>query len=327
MAIPEAVQRAIEEGAAQISAPALNQAAAELGREYHQDADAAPGISSPAARIAYLVTRMPAIFQVNEILHAELQELCPGIEIRSLLDLGSGPGTAALAAQLTFGELHSATLVDRDREWLEWSGRLIAAAGAPLAGASRLVTADLPSAAPIEPHDLVIISYVLGEMAPREATVLSERAWRCARRAIVVVEPGTPRGFAAIIAAREALIADRAFIVAPCTHAARCPLAPPDWCHFDTRVERTPLHQRVKSGARPYEIEKFSYLIAAKEPPAIPPNAARIIRHPLKRSGHVILDLCTSGAAAQRQVISRRDKQSYRPARSAKWGDLWIEST
>jgi ribosomal protein RSM22 (predicted rRNA methylase) len=138
------------------------------------------------------------------------------------------------------------------------------------------------------------------------------------------VEPGTPRGFETIIAARDTLIAAGANIVAPCTHAGRCPLAGKDWCHFDTRLERTRVHQQVKSGSLPYEIEKYSYLIASRQRGAAACDAARVIRRPLKKSGHVILDLCTSLADAQRVVVSRRDRKSYRQARAAKWGDLWI---
>ncbi len=324
MVLPEAVERAIEEDAATIPAHALVKAAAELGRDYHQaTADLAPRIASKAARIAYLVTRMPAIFRVNQLLDAELEGLCPGIDIRSVLDLGCGPGTATLAARQTFDPLQTATLVDRDREWLEVSRRLITAADARLAAASRYVTIDLRGAADMGEHDLVAVSYALGEMAPPLAKTLVERAWASARRAVVIVEPGTPPGFAAIVAARDVLIAAQASIVAPCTHAGRCPLEAADWCHFDTRVERTRRQQRVKSGKLPYEIEKFCYVIAARQRPAVPIRAARIIRHPLKKSGHVILDLCTSEAAAQRLVISRRDKESYRQARAAKWGGIW----
>jgi ribosomal protein RSM22 (predicted rRNA methylase) len=324
MRLPDTVEQAIEEDAAGIPAHALVKAAAELGRDYHHaSAVRTARIDSTAARIAYLVTRMPAIFQVNQLVDEQLADLCPGIDIRSVLDLGCGPGTATLAAQQLFGSLRAGTLVDRDPEWLEVSRRLIAAADEQLATASRFVTSDLHHRDDLDEHDLVIISYMLGEMAPPLAKILVDRAWALTRHALVIVEPGTPRGFAAIIAAREALIATQGSIVAPCTHAGQCPLAAADWCHFDTRVERTRRHQRVKAGALPYEIEKFSYVIAAKEQPTMPVRAARIIRHPLKKSGHVILDLCTSEGAAQRVVISRRNKESYRQARAAKWGDIW----
>jgi ribosomal protein RSM22 (predicted rRNA methylase) len=319
MGLPDAVQQAIEEQAAAIPAHALVRAAAELGRDYHEGT---PRIGSPQARAAYTATRMPAIFQVNRYVCAEFARLSPATNIRRVLDLGCGPGTATLAAQQTFAQLQAATLVDRDPQWFEVGRRLIAAVDGSLAGASRFVNCDLDKPERLDPHDLVIISYALGEMAPSRAQALVERAWTWARHAIAIVEPGTPRGFGTIVAAREALIGAQANIVAPCTHAARCPLAGRDWCHFDTRVERTRRHQQAKSGTLPYEIEKFSYVIAARDGPT-PRGAARLIRRPLKKSGHVILDLCTAAADAQRVVVSRRDKELYRQARAAKWGDLW----
>lgn len=172
----------------------------------------------------------------------------------------------------------------------------------------------------------MVISYALGELSKSLAADVTQWAWTQARQAIVIIEPGTPRGFAGILTAREALIAAGANIVAPCTHARRCPMAADDWCHFDTRVERTRQHRQAKSGTLPYEVEKFSYIAAARRaPPALVP-AARVIRHPLKKSGHVILDLCTEEATVERMIVSRCDQEAYRQARAAKWGDLWVKA-
>jgi ribosomal protein RSM22 (predicted rRNA methylase) len=169
-----------------------------------------------------------------------------------------------------------------------------------------------------------LLSYALGELDLASARGLVERAWASARHALVIVEPGTPRGFRTIVAARKALIDARASIVAPCTHIQQCPLASgEDWCHFDTRIERTRRHQRAKAGSLPFEIEKFSYVIAASEEAINKPEAARIIKHPMKKGGHVILDLCTADASIQRIIVSKRDRESYRQARSTRWGDIW----
>lgn len=69
---------------------------------------------------------------------------------------------------------------------------------------------------------------------------------------------------------------------------------------------------------------------------------ARVIRAPRKRSGHVVLDLCSAAAPGSssdggpqhgvllRQVVSRAASQrdaggtaAYRLARKLRWGDLW----
>lgn len=55
---------------------------------------------------------------------------------------------------------------------------------------------------------------------------------------------------------------------------------------------------------------------------------ARIVRAPRKRSGHVVLDLCTPAGTLERRVMaashaSLLGPSSYRLARKARWGDAW----
>ena len=50
----------------------------------------------------------------------------------------------------------------------------------------------------------------------------------------------------------------------------------------------------------------------------------RSIMPPLKRRGHVTLDLCTPSGQLERWTVPKSfGKQAYRDARKAKWGDLW----
>jgi ribosomal protein RSM22 (predicted rRNA methylase) len=324
--LPHALRQAIEEQAQTQPPESLLRAARELGRNYNDPAfELSPRIASDAQRLAYMVTRMPAIFQVNQIVEAELRRLCPRLAIGSLMDLGCGPGTATLAAMPIFDEIKEVTLADRDPQWLEMGRRLIGNLDPQPTYRSHFARFDLRAPSALGAHDLVVISYALGELGGSDARGLTQWAWEQACRAIVIIEPGTPRGFASIVAAREGLIGAGASIVAPCTHIGLCPMKAGDWCHFDTRVERTPQHRWAKSGTLSYEVEKFSYIVAAREPAPTGPEAARIIRHPLKRSGHVILDLCTSESTAQRLVVSRRDQETYRQARAARWGDRWVK--
>ena len=70
--------------------------------------------------------------------------------------------------------------------------------------------------------------------------------WAKTRDTLLVVEPGTPAGYARIIALREQLIAAGAHVAAPCPHDGKCPLAAPDWCHFTQRLPRSRAHKQVK---------------------------------------------------------------------------------
>jgi len=50
----------------------------------------------------------------------------------------------------------------------------------------------------------------------------------------------------------------------------------------------------------------------------------RAILPPIKRRGHVTLDLCTPGGKIERWTVPRSfSKQAYRDARKSRWGDLW----
>ncbi|OJD34021.1 37s ribosomal protein rsm22 [Diplodia corticola] len=50
----------------------------------------------------------------------------------------------------------------------------------------------------------------------------------------------------------------------------------------------------------------------------------RMIMPPLKRRGHVILDVCTPQARLERWTVPRSfGRQAYRDARKSQWGDLW----
>ena len=113
--------------------------------------------------------------------------------------------------------------------------------------------------------DLVIASYVIGELAPDRLPRLADALWSAAAGMLLVVEPGTPAGFARIRALRAHLIAQGAHVVAPCPHDRACPIVDPDWCHFSQRLNRSRAHRQVKGADLSYEDEKFSYVALARE--------------------------------------------------------------
>ena len=74
-----------------------------------------------------------------------------------------------------------------------------------------------------EPADLVIASYLIGEVGEAERRTLAERLWAKARDTLLVVEPGTPAGYERIIELRAQLIAAGAHVAAPCPHDEKLP--------------------------------------------------------------------------------------------------------
>jgi ribosomal protein RSM22 (predicted rRNA methylase) len=144
------------------------------------------------------------------------------------------------------------------------------------------------------------------------------KAWEGTKKALILLEPGTPKGFSYIRYIREQLLSRGAKILAPCTHAGSCPMADGDWCHFSERLNRSFTHRYVKGASMGYEDEKISYLIVTKK--EYPTQEARILRPPWKKGGHVLLKLCSKGGVEER-IVARRDKEIYLKTKKCRWGD------
>jgi ribosomal protein RSM22 (predicted rRNA methylase) len=206
----------------------------------------------------------------------------------------------------------------------------MAALGRRLAGDEARLTwvrGEVSAGAEPEPHDLVVASYVMGEMEGKARSEALQKAWRATRVALVVVEPGTVPGFERIRILRSELVSAGGHVIAPCPHSGDCPMAAfgspgagGDWCHFPERVERTSLHRILKAGTLGYEDEKYSYVVATRDP--IEPAAARIIRHPERRPGLAKLALC-GREGLETATVTRKDRELWRKARKAGWGGEW----
>ncbi len=304
--LPDRLRDALEREAEDLKPGELLRSARFLSESYR--ANRKVRLDSVAERLAYALTRMPATYGAVRSALSEIP-----FQPESLLDLGAGPGTVLWAFCSIWPPAARATCLELNREWPHLAARL----EAPEA---EWRTADLRALPPLDRHDLVVCAYALNEMNDIDQARLVERAWTASSRALLLVEPGTPEGFANIRKARRWLMENGAFAGAPCPHDLDCPLAAPDWCHFSVRVERTRLHRQAKGGELGYEDEKFSYFMALREPPAA--RRPRILRHPLVAPGRIQLQLCTAESLAT-ETITKRDKPAWREARKASWGDVW----
>ncbi len=165
---------------------------------------------------------------------------------------------------------------------------------------------------------------MIGELDERERNVIAALAWEKTRDALVIVEPGTPKGFERIIALRAQLIATGAHVVAPCPHDGRCPLTAPDWCHFTQRLPRSRAHKEIKDVDLPFEDEKFAYVALMRDQPA--KRAARILSQPVLSKIEITAKLCTPDGLVSTKV-PRRNRPAYARARRWRWGDAAIDDT
>ncbi len=325
MRVPDRLNDAIEQELSACDTAAVARASTILTDRYKTGHFTGAALDSKPLRSAYLRVRVPATFAANARVLREVGERLPGADMHSMLDLGSGPGTSMWAASSVFPGIERFTAVERDSDLLEAGRRLAYASDhSPLRSASWLRQDVNSGLAELNPHDLVVVSYALNELAPAAVEQLVRRAWALTRTVLVVIEPGTPRHVQLVLAARRQLLSLGAHVVAPCPHALDCPLAAAgDWCHFSQRLERTSEHRRLKGGSLGYEDEKFSYVAVSRTPARLPD--ARLVRHPLKRPGHVQLTLCTP-QGIQRPTIGKSRKLDYKRARHAEWGDAWMST-
>ncbi|CAL9433341.1 hypothetical protein SUDANB108_02096 [Streptomyces sp. enrichment culture] len=282
----------------------------------------APILRDRADVAAYAAYRMPATFEAVRSALEAFAEAVPGWVPGSHTDVGGGTGAAAWAVSATWEGERSVTVLD----WAEPAlalGREIAA-DRPALRDARWQRSRIGAALALESTDLVTVSYVLNELTDADRTALVDAA-AAAARAVVIVEPGTPDGYARVIEARDRLIGAGFRIAAPCPHSAACPIAPgTDWCHFSARVSRSSLHRQVKGGSLAYEDEKFSYVAAARFP--VEPAPSRVVRRPQIRKGQVLLDLCETEPSLRRATVTKRHGDLYKAARDADWGDPWPPS-
>lgn len=279
-------------------------------------------IQSHHERLSYLATRMPATFAV---LNKVFRLVCENrsFVIKSLLDLGSGPGTTLWAVSECFPELSSAILMERDKELIEIGKQLIRHHLTPklLCQEWQWVEGDMTLMSPFPAADLVVLSYSVGELSPLNLNEVVKKGFEAAQELFIVIEPGTPSGFKRIAVIRDLVLSLGGFLVAPCPHAEKCPISENDWCHFSIRLNRSRFHKVVKQSVLGYEDEKFSFVAFSKKRQKLP--CARVIRHPEVHSGHVELTLCSDGKIEE-TIISRKMKDKYRAAKKLEWGDSWF---
>ncbi|WP_022720531.1 small ribosomal subunit Rsm22 family protein, partial [Rhodopseudomonas sp. B29] len=254
-ALPAELKSALEQmlhGTARGDAAAR---AAVISETYRGGGTSAP-IRTQADALAYAGARMPATYAAVAACLNAMAEIRPEFAPASLLDVGAGPGTASFAAAQAYGAPKSLTLLDANPALRELA--LSLAQQSRLApdyrlGDARKLLGDAPAA------DLVIASYVINELGDADRDAFADALWRKTEDTLLIVEPGTPAGYARILAARDRLIAQGAHVIAPCPHENACPLTAPDWCHFVQRLPRSKLHQQLKAAEVPFEDEKFSY--------------------------------------------------------------------
>ena len=274
------------------------------------------GFLSNNERITYLLSRFPATYHVC----TDVLNHLPKKNIRSILDLGAGPGTATLAFCYFLETTPQISCIESDPGMATVGQQLqkhlkISADWS----VSDITTTDYPSS------DLVILSYVLTEMSESQQLKILKKAWNACEKFLVIISPGSSLYFKDFLVWRENLLEWGARILAPCPSQKPCPMEnTKDWCHFKSRIQRTSAMRHLKSGTASYEDEPYSYLVLSKSEEYFP-EKNRIVMQPQQEGGHILFTLCEGGQLVKHTVT--KSNPSYKASKKLNLGDCLGEET
>ncbi|MCA9601536.1 MAG: hypothetical protein KC417_05915 [Myxococcales bacterium] len=313
-----------ELGALDATGDALATQVRTLSERYTRDRDAidhAAGTDVRAARFRFF---LPRDFLK---IHWPLEELAawgrlPTKRTWRVLDLGAGYGATGL------GLAHFAATRGVERIELVAVDRDVAALRCLTALAERSVEAGLvpidlravagnaahPPVAGSAPFDFVLWGFVLNEMPTEGADATAHRADMLARTLAahapaghgIVLEPALKHQSRALQAVRDVFAARRGpvRVVAPCTHAAPCPMlaGDRDWCHEDVPVELPPALATTAEAAGLRQAGlTYSYLTLGAAPEPHHADDLRIVSAPLASKGKTESWAC--GASGLKRLV------------------------
>jgi ribosomal protein RSM22 (predicted rRNA methylase) len=323
--LPSALRAACAEYASGIPHSEIAKRVAAMSSRYRTGGGSDEAVTSTIDVAAYLLARLPATYAAVAAALGSVARVMPSFAPSSLIDLCAGPGTASLAALSAWPGLRVCTLVDANPRLLDAARLLLAAAERNAGLRQELISSRLdPVLAQERSADLVIMSYALVEMPEAEIEVLAHRIFGLTRGLAVFVEPGTPEGFRRLLRCRDALIAQKAHLVAPCPHSGPCPTRPPRWCHFAERLDRSRDHRLVKTASVPFEDEPYAYVAFGRTPAETAPEA-RIVSRPRITKAKASCLVCGRDGRLSDIVVPRRDRDAYAKLRRLEWGDEIVE--
>jgi ribosomal protein RSM22 (predicted rRNA methylase) len=323
VSLPEKLESAIEAALRDLPSSQWMKAARIVSERYRARRN---GTESPLVRgaheaLGYSAIILPAAYAQLSGAMTALHARIPQWQPTSMLDIGSGPGTALWAAIEQWPSLQTLTAWERESAFIDL-GRIFAAASDKqalnTAHWERVVLGkNLPG--PLPMYDLVVFGHVLNELPEMVRQTALEMAWKQCSGVLLIVEPGTSSAFPIVKAAREQLLRQGAFTLTPCAHDNECPLHN-DWCHFPQRLRRPCFQRQARDASAGWEESKFSYAAMAHTPPeqAI---WGRLIHQPHIQKGFVELTISSKDGLVQTRVL-KRDRAMYRQLASYEWGEM-----
>ncbi len=324
MELPNELKNIIEIELENINIKALQKTSEEISLKYRDEIQKKGKrlVTENIEAASYSAVRMPATYSSVYTALKNSLEIFNG-DINSLLDVGAGTGAGSWAANELLN-LKDIVCLEREDAMLNLGSKFMKKSENIVLKNAKWEKFDLLNSEIKYKADLVICSYVLNELNENDRLIALKNLWDATDKMLLIIEPGTPRGFNEIKENRSILKSYGANIIAPCPNIENCPMPENDWCHATCRVARTKIHKLLKNADVPYEDEKFSYIAVCKniECKSVlgSVNYARVLRHPKIESGKISLQICSKDGIGEK-VVTKKDKDLFKIARKLKCGD------
>lgn len=325
LTLPDELRAAVERELAAAPAARWVRAAQELSERYRGPRrEPAPLAAGSRDALGYAALIMPATYAQLRGAMAATALRAPGWAPATMLDLGSGPGTALWAAAAQWPSLRRMVAWEREHAFIAL-GRSLAASAPPAVRTAAWERVDLSEPArsarrspqPEQRYDLVVLGHVANELPPDQQVRVLADAWERTGGVLLVVEPGTPAAFAVVRAARDTLLAAGAHTLAPCAHDAPCPLVD-DWCHFPQRIWRPAFQRKARGAPSQWEESKFAYAAMARFPQQRP-TWGRVIREPTSNKAYAEATISAREGIVRHRAL-KRHREAYRFVQDLPWG-------
>jgi ribosomal protein RSM22 (predicted rRNA methylase) len=347
LTLPDDLRDAIARALAGVPAARWVREAQLLSERYRapREAQHGPIAAGDAQALGYAALIMPATYAQLRGAMAATAARIPGWAPATMLDLGSGPGTALWAAVAQWPSLRSLAAWEREPALIKLGRNLAKSGGAlPIRAASweridlRTIGNDQRGSEDAQErrgegavdryairatqYDLVVLGHVLNELEPSAQRQVVAAAWDLTAGLLLIAEPGTSAAFEVVRTARDVLLGAGARTIAPCAHDKPCPLQN-DWCHFPQRLKRPDFQRRAREAPSEWEDSKFAYAALARFPPAAP-IWGRVIREPTSNKAYAEATISSRDGVARYRAL-KRHREAFRYVKQLDWGAALAE--
>ena len=267
--------------------------------------------NQPKFRSAYLLYFFLQTYE--KVLFCLNKSIKLGFKIDNVLDLGSGPGPAAIAA-LNLGS-KSVTLVDQNKKSLNDARFLID----KLYNSTKpnIIVANAEKCKFGNRFDTILAVNFFNEVKKENRVQLVKNLSKhtlSKNGVIIIIEPALRFITRDLMKLRDDLINENLFIHAPCLHQHRCPMSTTnnrDWCHYYLNWQQPEIIQNMdKIIHRNHKYLKLSYMIISTNPPKPIRGKALVVSSPLISKGKTELLICSSSGKIKRMRQLQRSGDS-----------------